>query len=251
MTRTLVAAAIALLSIASPLVAADEPGSGALERARAAYAQRSDATRSKGAVELFAEAAKADPAAYEARWEGARACYFYGTFTREEGGDDEKMKIFDDGVTRAREAVVLRPDGVEGRFWLGVLLSVYGEAKGIFKSLALVPEIRAEMERCIAVDPSVEGWGPDRVLGRIFFKLPFFKGGDNDKSREHLERSLAGAPGVALTRLYLAETYKALGMKSQAVEQLKAVIEMTPDSRWAPEHPSVVAKARKLLRKLS
>jgi tetratricopeptide (TPR) repeat protein len=251
MARTLIAAAITLFAIGSPLAASEEPGKGAIERARAAYEQRADGARARAAVDLFAEAAKADPGSYEARWEGARACYFYGTFTREEGNDEEKMKIFDDGVRRAREAVVLRADGVEGHFWLGVLLSVYGEAKGIFKSLALVPEIRAEMERCVAADPAVEGWGPDRVLGRILFKLPFFKGGDNEKSREHLERSLAGAPTNALTRLYLAETYKALGMKAKAVEQLKVVVEMTPDPRWAPEHPSVVAKAGNLLRKLS
>lgn len=246
----LVAACVALAAGVS-LATADGGGGSLLERARVAYEQRAAAARAREAVDLFAEAAKADAASYDARWEHARASYFYGTFTREEAGDAEKMAIFEDGIARAREAIALRPDGVEGHFWLGVLLGVYGEAKGIFKSLALVPEIRAEMERCLAADPAVEGWGPDRVLGRMLYKLPFFKGGDNEKSRAHLERSLAGAPTNALTRLYLAETYKALGLKSKAVEQLRAIVEMTPDPRWAPEHPSVVAKAQALLRKLT
>ncbi len=219
-------------------------------RAREAYRARADAAQAKAAVELSAAAARSDPRSYEARWEGARACYFYGTFTREAATDAEKLAIFEDGIARAREAVALEPDGVEGHFWLGVLLGVYGEAKGVLKSLALVPEIKAEMQHCLAVDPAVEGWGPDRVLGRMLFKLPFFKGGDNARSRQHLERSLAGAPTNALTRLYLAETYKALGMRREAVEQLRSVLDMTPDPRWEAEHPAIVAKARALLRKL-
>ena len=230
---------------------AQESAPSLLARARQAYGERANVARAREAVELFAAAAAADPSSYAARWEGARACYFYGTFSREEASDAEKMAIFEDGVARARSAVALAPDGVEGHFWLGVLLGVFGEAKGIFKSLSLVPEIQREMERCLALDPAVEGWGPDRVLGRMFFKLPFFKGGDNEKSRLHLERSLAGAPTNALTRLYLAETLKALGKKREAVEQLEAILAQTPDPRWAPEHPSIVAKARELRRKLT
>lgn len=250
--RAVVVAAVAAALTAPavvPVSAAQE--AALLQQARAAYEQRTQPARARAAVELYAAAARAAPDSYEARWEGARACYFYGTFTREGGSDDEKIAIFEDGIGRAREAVRLRPDGVEGHFWLGVLLGVYGEARGVLKSLALVPEIRAEMEWCLKADPSVEGWGPDRVLGRMLYKLPFFKGGDNHKSREHLERSLAGAPTNALTRLYLAETLKALGMKERAVELLRSVVEMTPDPRWAPEHPAIVAKASALLRKLT
>lgn len=248
--RTAAGLAAALAAVAAVAgTAGQEPT--ALQRAREAYEQRERPDRARAAVELYAAAATADPTSYEARWEGARACYFYGTFTRETAGEDEKLVIFQDGIQRAREAVRLRSDGVEGHFWLGVLLGVWGEARGVLKSLALVPEIRAEMEWCLGTDPSVEGWGPDRVLGRMLFKLPFFKGGDNHKSREHLERSLAGAPTNALTRLYLAETLKALGMKSRAVELLRSVVEMTPDPRWAAEHPAIVAKASALLRKLT
>lgn len=243
---------LAVMGLWLPAAApAQEAAESLLARAREAYRERAEVARARQAVELYAAAAKADPTSYEARWEGARACYFYGTFAREEASDAEKLIIFDDGVQRARAAVALAPDRVEGHFWLGVLLGVFGEAKGVFKSLALVPEIQAEMERCLALDPSVEGWGPDRLLGRMYFKLPFFKGGDNEKSRLHLERSLAGAPTNALTRLYLAETYRALGKKREALEQVDAILSQTPDPRWAPEHPSIVAKARALRRKLT
>jgi len=242
---TLVAAVLASFAFAA---AAQEPAP--LARAVAAYEARADAAQAKAAVDLFGEAAKADPASYEARWRGAAAAYYYGTFPREDAPDRERMAIFQGGIDLAREAVALHPTGVEAHFWLGVLYGVYGEAKGIMKSLSLVPEIKQEMQLSLAADPAFEGWGADRVLGRMYFKLPFFKGGDNGKSIEHLERSLAGAPSNALTRVYLAATYRSEGMKEKAREQCRHVLEMEPDARWAPEHPWIRRQAEALLKKL-
>ncbi len=231
------------------LAAQGTPG-GEMAAARAAYEQRADPVQAKAAVELFQRAAKADPASADARWEGARAAYFYGEYTEAAASDSEKMAIFSAGITLAKEAVALAPKGVEGHFWLGVLDGVYGEAKGIFKSLALVPEIKQEMKTCLELDPAVEGYGPDRVLGRLYYKLPWFKGGSTKKSITFLEKSLAGAPTNALTKLYLAESYKSEGMKAEAVKQLQEIVAMTPDPRWAPEHPQIKAKAERLLDKL-
>jgi tetratricopeptide (TPR) repeat protein len=245
--RAIAVAAIAVTSLAVAAAAQDAP---TLERAIAAYEARADAAQAKAAVALFAEAAKADSTSYEARWRGAAAAYYYGTYPREDAPDKEKMAIFQGGIDLAKEAVALQPKGVEAHFWLGVLYGVYGEAKGIMKSLSLVPEIKQEMQLTLEADQAFEGWGADRVLGRMFFKLPFFKGGDNEKSIEHLERSLAGAPTNALTRVYLAATYKSEGMKDKAREQCRHVLDMQPDPRWAPEHPWIKRQAEALLKKL-
>jgi tetratricopeptide (TPR) repeat protein len=221
-----------------------------LEAARAAYAERIQPARAAAAVEQFTRAAREDATSYEARWEGARAAYFLGEYTRTEVPDKERVAIFDGGIALAKEAVALRPKGVEGHFWLGVLDGVWGEARGIFKSLAMVPLIRQEMQICLDADPAFEAWGADRVLGRLYFRLPFFKGGDNAKAIVHLERSLKGEGANALTRLYLAEVYKAEGMKPKAIEQLSFVVTMTPDPRWVAEHPLIKARAEKLLARL-
>lgn len=240
----------ALVCLIAGIANAQAPAEPTLAAARAAYEARAEPAQAKAAAELFRKATTEDPASYEARWEGARAIYFYGTYTKTDAPDAEKMALFDGGIALAKEAVVLSPKGVEGHFWLGVLYGVYGEAKGIFKSLSLVPVIKQEMQTCLELDPAVEGWGPDRVLGRMYFKLPFFKGGDNDKSIAYLEKSLAGAPTNALTRLYLAETYRSKGRKASAVQQLKEIVNMTPDPRWTPEHPWIKVQAEKLLKKL-
>ncbi len=249
MRRWTVVAAVSCAFLPLPALSQNPP-TDALAEARTAYEQRADVARARAAYELFKEAAKADATSVEARWEGAKAAYYYGNWARKDAPDSEKMAIFDAGITLAKEAVALAPKSVEAHFWLGVLYGVYGEAKGIFKSLSLVPSIKQEMQTCLELDPSVEGYGPDRVLGRLYYKLPFFKGGDNKKSIVHLEKSLAGAPTNALTKLYLAETYKSEGMKAKAIEQLEGIVAMTPDPRWAPEHPAIRAAAEKLLAKL-
>ena len=241
---TLLACAIA----PAVAVAADEPA--VLDRARTAYEQRADAAQAQVAWDVFKQAAAADPASYAARWEAARACYYLGEYAMPGAKDDARMALFQQGIDLAKQAVALDANGVEGHFWLGVLYGVYGEAKGILKSLAMVPDIKAEMAACREIDPAVEGWGPDRVLGRMFYRLPFFKGGDNKKSLEHLEQSLKGAPTNALTRLYLAETCKSEGQKPRARQLLEEIVTMTPDPRWAPEHPQIKASAEKLLAKL-
>jgi tetratricopeptide (TPR) repeat protein len=228
-------------------VAAPSPS---LAAARAAYEGRADAARAAEAVELFRKAATADPASYEARWEGARAVYYLGAFPRAEAADAELVALFDSGIALAKEAVALRPKGVEGHFWLGVLYGVWGEARGILKSLAMVPLIRQEMQTCTELDSSVEGWGPDRLLGRVFFKLPWFKGGDNAKALEHLERSLKGAPTNTLTRVYLAEVLRSEGQKVRAVALLEEAVALAPDPRWVAEQPFIKARAAKLLKKL-
>jgi len=247
-TMALAAAALAFTGWAAR---GQEQAPDALAQARAAYEARAAAAQAKASVELYGKALKADPKSYEAAWEGSRACYFYGHFVIPEATDKELLSLFQEGIDRARAAIVLNPKGAEGHFWLGVLDGVYGETKGIFKSLSMVPEIKQEMATCLQIDPAVEGYGPDRVLGRLYYKLPGFKGGDNKKSIEYLERSLKGAPTNALTQLYLAETYKSEGMKDKAMEMVKAIIAMTPDPRWVPEQPSIKAQAQKYLDKWS
>ena len=228
-------------------VPASEP---LLRQARAAYEARATAGEGKLALELFEKAAKAAPSSYEARWEGARMAYLHGNFDLPADAEKDRLTVFQRGIDLAEGAVALRADGVEGHFWRGVLLGSFGETKGIFKALGMAPEIRKEMETCLKLDGTVECFGPQRVLGRLYFKLPGFKGGDNQKSLEYLEKAVQGCPSNALARLFYAETLKALGQKEKAKEQLRAILTMQPDPRWAPEHPSIRADAQKLLKKL-
>lgn len=238
---------LAVAALAGP--AGDEPGSPftALAKARAAYSNRNDAAQARAAVELFGQAALADPNGYTPRWEGARAAYFLASFPLRGAPGAERSALLEEGVRLAREAVALRPDEPEGLFWLGVVLGASGEVRGVWASLRVVGEIRRLMKRCLELDPAVANHGPDRVLGRLEFKLPALAGGSVRRSIAHLERSLEGSPNESITWLFLAESVRATGDRDRARELLRAALEVEPDPEYLVEDRWVKDEARALL----
>jgi hypothetical protein len=51
-------------------------------------------------------------------------------------------------------------------------------------------------------------------------------------------------------RFHLAEGYEANNRDAEAKKQLEALLSMTPDPKYIPEHKDAVTKAKKLLDKL-
>jgi len=224
-----------------------------LADARAAWERRASPESAAEAWERYRAAARAAPDDYEAHWGAARAAWFLGevaTADDRKGRSIDREALYAEAMVLAERAVALAPDRAEGHLWNAVVTGVYGEARGILKSLGLAPRVREQAEAALAIDPAVEGHAPGRVLGRLYFRLPWFKGGDDRRAIEHLERSAAGTPGHPLTRLYLAEVYRAAGRRADAVAQLRLVVDAEPDPRWAAEHARVALDARALLRKL-
>ncbi len=166
---------------------------------------------------------------YDVYWRLARVLYYIGKHTEKKR---DKKAIFARGVYYAQKAVDLEPEKPDGHYWLGVNHGKVGETRGVLKSLALVKPIKKAMNKVIELEPSYEDGGPDRVLGRVFYKLPGFAGGNKKKSLEHLLKSKEYGPNDALTRIYLAETYLALKEKEKAREELEYVLNMESDNRW-------------------
>jgi len=210
------------------------------------YAERENIEKAKEAQKAYEEAIKLDPKNYEAHWKLAKTIYFIGQRSPEE----KKVSIFEKGVEIAKKAVVLEPNKPEGHFWLGVLYGVYGEARGVMKSLFLVDDIKEEMNIVLKMDPKIEGGGPYRLLGRMYYKLPGIAGGSKDKSLEYLLKAKEICPTNALTRIYLADTYLSKKMKEEAKRELKEVIEMEPDPRWIPETKELKKEAKEKLDKI-
>jgi tetratricopeptide (TPR) repeat protein len=166
---------------------------------------------------------------YDVYWRLSRILYYIGEHTEKK---KEKKGIFARAVYYAEKAVEQEPEKPDGHYWLGVNHGKVGETRGVLKSLSLVKPIKNAMNKVIELDRSYEDGGPDRVLGRVFFKLPGFAGGDKKKSLEHLLKSKEYGPEDAVTRIYLAETYMALKEKDKAREELNYVMDMESDTRW-------------------
>ena len=244
------AIAAVLIGMGGPVSVSGSQGETTLWKARLAFDRRADPQEAKAALRLYQEAAKENPGSYEARWEGARAYAYYLEYPFADGKDEEKIDLAQKGIDLAQDALKLRGKGVEAHYWLAALYGLYGEAKGVLKSLSLVPKIKNELDICLMTDPSVDCYGPDRILGRMSYELPWFAGGNNKTSIRYLETCVKKCPENDLSRLYLAETYKAVGEDDEAREQLGVILNRKPDSRWAPEYPFIKARAERMLTKL-
>ena len=200
-----------------------------IEKADQLCIEMKDMATAKEAEALYLKALGLTDSEYDVYWRMSRILYYIGEHTEKK---KEKKGIFSRGVYYAEKAVELEPEKPDGHYWLGVNQGKVGETRGVLKSLALVKPIKNAMNKVIELERSYEDGGPDRVLGRVFFKLPGFAGGDKEKSLEHLLKSKEYGPEDALTRIYLAETYLALKEKDKAREELEYVLNMESDNRW-------------------
>jgi len=211
------------------------------------YTQRADPQKARQALATYQRALASGEDAYELYWRMAMAEYRIAGQTAD---GTEKRRVLDLGVYYAKKAIQVAPERPEGHYWLGVNYGVSGETKGARKGLSLVKPIKEEMNKLLAIDPLYAGGGADRILGRLYYELPEDIGGNKQRSLKHLLKAKDYGPQFALTRLYLADTYRALDDLTKAREELEYVIAMEPDPHLVPETAEAKEMARKKLAEL-
>jgi tetratricopeptide (TPR) repeat protein len=244
-TRTKAVVIFACLVLLPALLAHSQDAKTLTQQGDDLYVERGDLAKAKEAMAKYQDALIAKDDAYGVYWRMARVEYWIGDHTAD---NNDKKQLFSMGIYHAKKAVALGPDRPEGHYWLGVNYGVYGEAKGILKSLSLVKPIKEEMNKVLGIQPDFDDGGADRVLGRVYYELPGFFGGDKKKSLEHLLKSKELGPRVGLTRLYLADTYLAMKDVTKAREELEFVIAMEPDPNLLPETAEEKTKAAEKLK---
>jgi tetratricopeptide (TPR) repeat protein len=212
----------------------------------ALYAQRQDLAQARQALAKYQEALKLAPDSFEALIRNIQAMYYVGDNSSR---NDEKLKIFKQAMEMCKKTIALRPDRVEGHYWMGVHTGSYGEARGVLKSLFLKNDIIAAMNKSIAIDGAYENGGAYCVLGRLYFKVPGLFGGSNKKSRYYLEKCRQIAPKSSINLVFLAETYWALDEEELAIKTLEELLAMEPDPLWIPETEKDKKEGRRLLQK--
>ena len=237
---------LVLFLFCAPFLAFSQTGEELIAQGDELFQQMADMETAQNALSLYRQAVDKLENDYEAFWRISRMMYYVGTHTAEK---KEQKSIFSQGVYFAERAVDLEPERPDGHYWLGVNNGKVGEVRGVLKSLFLVKPIKAAMNKVIELDRSYEDGGPDRVLGRVYFKLPGFAGGSKDKSIEHLLKSLEYGPNDPVTRLYLAETYLSKKEKEKAREQLEFIMGMEEDPRWTNDIAECKVEAKEMLEK--
>lgn len=200
-----------------------------IKKADALYAEMQDLETAEEALALYRDALIEAENKYEAYWKISRILYYVGEHKDKK---KDRQNTFAQGVYHAEKAMALEPEKPDGYYWRGVNNGKYGETRGVLKSLALVKPIKSDMNKVIELNRAYEDGGPDRVMGRVFFKLPGIAGGDKDKSLEHLLKSKEYGPEDALTRVYLADTYLAQKEVEKARAELDYVLNIPDDPLW-------------------
>jgi tetratricopeptide (TPR) repeat protein len=238
--------AVLFLAALAPLWTQAQDAANLIAEGDALYTERAVPAKAQEAKAKYEAALATGGDAYGASWRLARISYWIGDHT---ANKDMKKAILLQGIEHAKKAVELGPDQADGHFWLGVCYGVYGEAKGVLKSLSLVKPIKEAMRRVLEIDPAYDRGGADRVLGRVYHEVPKFAGGGEKKSLEHLLKSIEYGPRVGLNLLYLADTYISLDEIDKARETLETILTMEPYPDLLPETEEERAQARERLAK--
>lgn len=194
----------------------------------------------------ISEALRLDPKSYEATWRMARVKAFLGKY----GPDAAKLTRFESAMDWAKKAVALDAGRTEGHYWTAVAMGLFGETKGISASLFLVGDMQEALEKAAKIDGRFDGGGPPRVLGRLFFKLPWVAGGSNKKALQYLREAIKLEPQMPFNYTYLAEVLIDEDEEKEAKELLQKLGAMTPDPRWPQEFKEALAEQQRLLKKL-
>jgi tetratricopeptide (TPR) repeat protein len=215
--------------------------------ADALYANRAVLADAKKAAAIWEARIDADPKDFEAAWKRARAGYWIGGHEKEQS---ERDRAYEQAMAAARVAIAARPNAPEGHFWLAANMGGYAEDHGIRGGLKYRGDIRASLEKTLALDPAFLQGSADRALGRWYYKVPGLFGGSKRKSEEHLRKALTYNPRSIISHIFLAETLEALDRKDEAIAELKQVIDLAPDPDWLPEDTEFKQQARAMLQRL-
>jgi hypothetical protein len=190
----------------------------------------------------------------------ARALYWKGVHA---ANNKDKLAIHEAGQNAAEEAKKINDGYAEAFYFAGINLARWGEANGVITSLFKKDQLMRYMNDAMnrptrdgQAGESVDGYGPDRTLGRVYFKLPAMFGGSHSQSVNYLKKAIEDKTyPVALSTVYYAETLNdgSTAEKAQAKQLLDALLSQDPLSinpARVPENLEEFEEAKQLRAKM-
>ncbi len=211
--------ALALLAGSLGLARAGESPAGLAARAQALYEKRANLQVAGQAAKLYREILKAHPQDLDASLKLCELLVWIGAQADSPADEPYYREV----IVVAGQARRLHPRDPGPVYWLGVGQGMLATVASIGEALSLVKKARANMGLLLSMDPTYYYGGADRVLGRIYSKLPFFIGGDNQKAELHYKQAIHRGPHFWLNHLYLAELYHHEGREAKAKQLLRQI----------------------------
>jgi len=218
-----------------------------LAEADSLYSDRLDPDKAMQALAQYEEVAMQNPELADAYWKGSRITWWIG---ENAASKRDKMKMFKRGIALGKKAVDLAPESVEAHFWLAVALSSAGEAEGIFKSMAVLPDTRKHLHKALSLNESYLGGGPYRLLGILDYNVPAIAGGNRKRAGEQLHKALAIDARNPFTLYYIAEYYSITHDRDKSKQHLSVLASLTAADSNIADIQMMQAKGEKLSKKI-
>jgi hypothetical protein len=126
-------------------------------------------------------------------------------------------------------------------------MGALAESFGLRQGLRYRGAIKSALETVLRLDPAFQQGSADRALGRWYMKVPGLFGGSDERSVEHLQRSLTYNPNSIASHYFLAETFLEMNRRAEARTALQRALDAPVDPEWVPEDEEFKTKARTLL----
>ena len=214
-----------------------------LQDADAYFRNREDRAELQKAIESYEQILNVDAQNVEAAFKLARAYWFKGTHSPKK----ERKSCFQSGIVAAKKAIAIAPDRCEGYFWLGLNQALLAENSGNWTALGLINPVKENMKKALGIDKNCVCAGPQRVLGKLYAEIPWFKGGSKSKAEKYLKESIEICPEDTQSRLFLAQIYLTQKKPELAEEQLELILQLKGLPDWIPETKENKIEAKKLL----
>jgi len=198
-------------------------------------------------VEAQLQKIKGDVAQFdEWAWRMGRIYYDLG----KNSSGEAQEKYFNQCMTKAGEALSVNSNSAPGYFYKGLCIGKLGEARGLWSSLDAIDPLRENMTKALKLEPAFDHGGPHRALGKLYFELPFFLGGDGDLAVQHLEKALNLGPDYGDNYYFLAEAYQARGKRNKARDTLSQLQRLLKNQSASEESNKLMQRTTKLLNEL-
>jgi tetratricopeptide (TPR) repeat protein len=206
---------------ASANTSAGEGVTDPLARAREVFGSyNEDPDNIDKAIALTEEDLKRDPSDVPALLLLSREWLTYG-YVKARARED-LIRVFENGKNAAGKAIEIEPGNADAHFFYVANLASLGDAKGLFNSLFMLPEVRRELETVLELDPNhANGLA---MTGALYLYLPTILGGDLHISEVYLKRSVSVDPHVSSAGLYLAANLKRQKKYDEALDVLYCVL---------------------------
>lgn len=195
--------------------------------------------------DILKEVVNSEPGNVRALYELSRVFYLLGDAAETK---EEKLELYNKGKEYGEKAIKADDDSAWAHFWYMVNLGRIGQTKGVLNSLALVPEIKKEIDRVLKLDSEHTGAFDARAM--LYYELPWLLGGNLNKSIEALNRGLEIDSNYTVLYIDMAKVYIKKKNYEKARWYLNKVLQITTPTYEADYVLIHKPEAKRLLKEI-